>query len=348
MGRAVYDDQHGLILISSASCAEIYFKGDSCKFAVKDLAPGDDYNYIRYGLDGLVYPKIKVSGDQEQWITVHAERNIEPHALKIYKLTEAQTGNVAITRVIGEDIRPGVDTFRKVKNEFIGNSITCGMGQDTSFVPCGQGKWYDQHDAYNSFATRTGRALRLEFMLSSASGIGMYRNWNSDGPTMPEVYESAYLNKDSLRRWNFNEFQPELVTICLGTNDFSDGDGKTSRAPFDSSKFEQAYSDFLNLIFKHYPSTQIILVSSPMVSGSRSDIFQRGLNRLAGQANKNQPERKQVLVFTFDPMIPTGCDNHPGFDDHYRLAFQLEAFLSPIVTKLKKPQEAIISTIKVD
>lgn len=348
MGRAVYDDQHGLILISSASCAEIYFKGDSCKFAVKDLAPGDDYNYIRYGLDGLVYPKIKVSGDQEQWITVHAERNIEPHALKIYKLTEAQTGNVAITRVIGEDIRPGVDTFRKVKIEFIGNSITCGMGQDTSDVPCGQGKWYDQHDAYNSFATRTGRALRLEFMLSSVSGIGMYRNWNSDGPTMPEVYESAYLNKDSLRRWNFNEFQPELVTICLGTNDFSDGDGKTSRAPFDSSKFEQAYSDFLNMIFKHYPSTQIILVSSPMVSGSRSDIFHRGLNRLAGQANKNQPERKQVLVFTFDPMIPTGCDNHPGFDDHYRLAFQLEAFLSPIVTKLKKPQEAIISTIKVD
>ncbi|MCU7550204.1 hypothetical protein OCK74_13865 [Chitinophagaceae bacterium LB-8] len=23
------------------------------------------------------------------------------------------------------------------------------------------------------------------------SGIGVYRNWNSDGPTMPQVYEAA-------------------------------------------------------------------------------------------------------------------------------------------------------------
>jgi hypothetical protein len=85
-----------------------------------------------------------------------------------------------------------------------------------------------------------------------------------------------------------------------------------------------------------------------MVSGAKSDLFHRSLNRLATNANQNHADRQQVLVFNFDPLVPTGCDYHPGFEDHYRLAFQLEAFLSPIVTKLKKPQEAIMSTIKVD
>lgn len=347
MGRAVYDDQQGLVLISSASCAELYFKGDSCKFAVKDLAPGDDYSYILYELDGLVYPKIKISGEEEQWVTVYSERKIEPHGLKIFKQTEAQTGNVAITRLFAEDIKPSVDTFRKIKIEFIGNSITCGMGQDTT-VPCGQGKWYDQHDAYNSYATRTGRALKLQFMLSAVSGIGIYRNWNTDGPAMPEVYESAYLNKDSLRRWDFNEFQPDLVAICLGTNDFSDGDGKSPRAPFDSTRFELAYADFLTTLYKHYPTTQIILLSTPMLSGAKSNMLDRCLNRLAEQFNKKYTDKKPVLGFRFDPLTPTGCDYHPGFQDHYRMAFQLEAFISPIVTKLKKPEEIIISTIKVN
>lgn len=346
MGRAVYNE-HGLVLISSSSSAEIYYKGDSCKIGIRNLAPGDDYSYIIYELDGLLYPKMKISGHEEQWLNIRTEREIEPHQLKIFKLTEAQTGNVAITRMIGEDIRSMADTFRRIKIEFIGNSITCGMGQDTT-IPCGQGKWYDQHDGYNSYAARTGRALRLQYMLSAVSGIGIYRNWNSDGPTIPEVYESTYLNKDSLLRWDFNEFIPDMVGISLGTNDLSDGDGKTPRAPFDSSKFEQSYSNFINTIYSHYPETQIILINSPMISGTKGDYLYRCLARLAEQSNKNNTGKKQVLVFHFDPLTPTGCDYHPGFDDHFRMAFQLEAFISPIATKLKKPEEAVIPTIKVN
>ncbi len=335
MGRAVYDDQQGLILVSSASCAQLYFTGDSCKFGVKDLVPGDDYSYIIYELDGKVKHKIKVSGDQEQWVSVNTERKADQHILKVFKITEAQTGNLAITRIIGEGIKPAVDTFHKIKIEFIGNSITCGMGSDTVDIPCGQGKWYDQHDGYNSFAARIGRNVKVQYMLSAVSGIGIYRNWNTDGPTMPEVYESTYLNKDSLSRWDFSLFQPNLVSICLGTNDFSDGDSKSPRAPFDSSAFEKAYLNFINSLYTHYPATQVLLQTSPMLSGAKSDLLYRSLVRISEQANENFPNRKTVEIFRFDPMIPAGCSYHPAAQDHDRLAFELAAFINPIVNKLK-------------
>jgi len=336
MGRAVYDDQHGLVLISSASCAEFYFKGDSCKVGLKDLVPGDDYGYILYDIDGRVKPKIKISGEQEQWITVHAERKLEQHLLQVFKITEAQNGNIAVSRIIGEDIQPAHDTVHKIKIEFIGNSITCGMGMDTTAVPCGKGKWYDQHDGYHSFASRTARALKLQYMVSAVSGIGMYRNWNTDGPTMPEVYESAYLNKDSLRRWDFSLYQPDLVSICLGTNDYSNGDGKNPRAPFDSTRFEQTYLGFINTVYTHYPATQVLLQTSPMLSGTKDDLLYRCLSRIAELSNKTYPDRKTVEIFRFDPMVPGGCDYHPGFQDHLRLSYQQQSFINIIVNALRK------------
>jgi lysophospholipase L1-like esterase len=336
MGRALFDARHGLVLISTASCGQLYFKGDSCKVGLKNLAPGDDYGYVMYEIDGRVQSRIKVSGDQEQWITVHAERKLDQHVLKIFKLTEAQNGNIAISHIIGEEILPAIDTFNKIKIEFIGNSITCGMGMDTTEIPCGQGKWYDQHEGYHSFAGRTGRGLKLQYMISAVSGIGIYRNWNTDGPTMPEVYESAYLNKDSLRRWDFSTYQPDLVSICLGTNDFSAGDGSTPRAQFDSVRFEQAYVNFVRNIYGHYPSTQVLLQTSPMLGAVQDDLLYRCLMRIATQLNADDSKRKPVEILRFDPMIPGGCDYHPSFEDHVRLSFQLQSFINKFVNSLRK------------
>ena len=72
--------------------------------------------------------------------------------------------------------------------EFIGNSITCGAAFDVLSIPCKMGEYHDHHNSYFAFGLKIALALYIEFILSSVSGIGDYRNWNSDGPTMPQVY----------------------------------------------------------------------------------------------------------------------------------------------------------------
>jgi hypothetical protein len=68
------------------------------------------------------------------------------------------------------------------------------------------------------------RVIDVDYLVSSVSGIGMYRNWNDENkeePIMPEVYENLYLTKDNSKpKYDF-VFQPNIISIALGTNDFS-------------------------------------------------------------------------------------------------------------------------------
>lgn len=103
-------------------------------------------------------------------------------------------------------------------------------------MPCGSGAYHDQHNAYQAYGPRVARALHTNFVLSSVSGIGVYRNWNSAGPTMPQGYENTDFQPQSAQHWNFATYAPQVVSIALGTNDLSASDGKTPRLPFDRTR----------------------------------------------------------------------------------------------------------------
>ena len=161
--------------------------------------------------------------------------------------------------------------------EFIGNSITCGAAADPSEIPCGAGVYHDQHNAYYAYGPRLARILQVNFILSSVSGIGIYRNWNSPGPIMPQVYEKTDLQDDDTRFWDFKTYRPRIVSIALGTNDFSNGDGVTPRLPFDSAHFVNNYIGFVKLVKSKYPKARIALLSSPMLNGDRRELLQNCL-----------------------------------------------------------------------
>ncbi|MBK8391465.1 MAG: hypothetical protein IPL23_20155 [Saprospiraceae bacterium] len=57
---------------------------------------------------------------------------------------------------------------------------------DTSEYPCNSGFYHDQHNAYMAYGPRTARALGLDFVLSSVSGIGIYRTWNMESQICPK------------------------------------------------------------------------------------------------------------------------------------------------------------------
>jgi lysophospholipase L1-like esterase len=138
--------------------------------------------------------------------------------------------------------------------------------------------------------------------MSSVSGIGIYRNWNNDGPAMPQVYEKADFHLNTQQSWDFTKYTPQVVSIALGTNDFSDGDGINARKSFDSAAFVNQYIQFVQLVKTKYPSAQIALLSSAMLHDRKRSLLQNCLMAVKEKTDALYPAAKPVALHLFQPM----------------------------------------------
>ena len=322
-GRTL-SDSTGVQLIGSASFARMKFAGDTCVIFLRNEASGGGHNYVSLELDGRYAGRLKIQNDSMKgYPLVIGSDTLLKHTLTVYKATEAANGNVIFGGILCDSLsklpKPPEQSI-----EFIGNSITCGYGDDYTEIPCDSGTWYDHHNAYFAYGPVVSRMLNVKYLLSSVSGIGVYRNWNVKGPTMPQVYENLYLNTDSSYKWNFNRFNPDIVSICLGTNDFSDGDGVHERLPFDDEAFTNTYIQFVETLYGHYPDAQVALLSSPMLKGEKSELLIKCLKKV--KEHFSDSGHKPIALFEFKDITPHGCDYHPDIQDQELMAGQLYPF----------------------
>ncbi|RZK31438.1 MAG: GDSL family lipase [Hymenobacter sp.] len=327
-GRSLLNKEQQLELISSAVHFGFSFEGKECQLFAS-LPGGQDHNYLQYELDGVYQKRLRVVGASKAPLVITAA-GAGKHTVWIYKATEAHTGPIAIEKVMGQRVA-ALPNPKAPLIEFIGNSITCGAAADASEMPCGTGQYHDYHNAYLAYGPRVARALKTNFLLSSVSGIGVYRNWNSDEPTMPQAYEKIDFQPKNPQRWDFATYSPNVVSIALGTNDMSSGDGKTPRQPFDSARYVNTFVQFVQLVKSKYPKARIALLSSPMISGKNRVLLQNCLTVVKQQTDAGYPADKPVALYFFQPMQPRGCSSHPSVEDHAILAKELEPFFQKLL-----------------
>lgn len=323
LGRYLPNDRQEIELISSAAHFGFRFRGTECRIFAS-LPEAEGHNYLQYELDGVYQKRVRISGKAATPLVITAPTS-GSHTVWVYKATEAHTGPVIIQKITGEKLKP-LKRPDAPLIEFIGDSITCGAAADPSEVPCGKGVYHDQHNAYFAYGPRVARALGANFILSSVSGYGVYRNWNSDGPPLPQVYEKTDFQDNNPQLWDFSTWSPDIVSIALGTNDFSNGDGKKARLPFDSASFVNQYVHFVQLVKSKYPDTQIALLSSAMLNGNRRMDLQNCLIAVKNSIDIGYPADKPVALHFFQPMQAGGCTGHPNVEDHGVLAEELGSF----------------------
>ncbi|NDP28403.1 MAG: SGNH/GDSL hydrolase family protein [Flavobacterium sp.] len=328
-GRVEILDENRVILISPSSSVSFEFKGNLCSISLQSLV--DHQNYVSIELDGKYVGRIRIEKGEMKSFPIEVSGKKKTHQISIYKATEATNGGVLFAGTTAKLLEsPALKSKKKI--ELIGDSITSGFGNDDSTIPCGSGDWYDQHNAYWAYGPILSRALDLDYVLSSVSGYGMYRNWNDEHleePIIPEVYENLYLDKDNSKPYDF-EFQPDLVSICLGTNDLSNGDGQKKRLPFNEDKFVSNYIEFIKTVYKHAPNTRIVLLNSPMVSGDPNTTLVNCLKK-AILAFENDKSHKPIALFEFQPMTPKGCNTHPNIADDKVMADQLIPYFKKLL-----------------
>ena len=219
------------------------------------------------------------------------------------------------------------------KIEIIGNSITCGYGNEG--LKKEEGFNYATENHYYSYASITARNLEAQHWVVARSGIGAYRNYN--GPkagnpesNMPVQYEyTGYAWKPELRqeatflreKWDFNRYQPDVVCINLGTNDLSTNN-------YDLKLLKQGYQKLYKLVRQHNPKAKIVFLTGSMLYNQELKEARQLLDEVTAEAQKAGD--KEVYRFDMahiDGEVFLGNDWHPNIYQDEKMAGELTAYL---------------------
>ena len=295
------------------------FYGTFCNVIVNDeVLWGKNQNYLEVVIDDTLLYRLQTKGKRDT-IRVAKKLSNGAHTILIAKNTEANIGYLEFVGLQCKALLPlPSKPVRKI--ECIGNSITCGASADESQIPCGKGVWQDQHNAYLAYGPRTARNLNAQWILSSVSGIGLIHSCCNLDVVMPQVYDNINMRNlhDSLH-WNFDNYIPDIVTVCLGQNDGIQ----------DSTAFCSVYVQFLQRLRSYYSKAQIICLTSPMAD---SILMASQKKYIAGVEQYMQAKGdKNVHHYFFSKRYYHGCDTHPDVAEHKEIADELTAYLKALM-----------------
>ena len=223
------------------------------------------------------------------------------------------------------------------KIEFIGNSITCGYGNEG--LKKEEGFDYARENHYYSYASITARNLEAQHWVVARSGIGVYRNYGepktgSPGSCMPMQYEyTGYAWNPDFRnqptflgeKWDFSRYQPDVVCINLGTNDLSTNN-------YDLSLLKQGYQKLLKMVRMHNPKAKIVFLTGSMLYNQELQEVKQLLDEIAAEAKKAGD--KEVYRFDMAPISGEefyGNDYHPNIYQDEKMAVELTAYLRKLM-----------------
>ncbi len=204
---------------------------------------------------------------------------------------------------------------RKLKLEVIGDSISCGYGNESKqasdkFTP-------ETENGYVTYGALAARELDAEYVCIAWSGKLM---WPQN--TLPELYDRA-LATDAGTRWDFAAWQPDVVVINLGTNDVWANKDKDP----EEEGWVGAYGKFVARVRKNYPNAIIYCALGPMITDHSSPSKQalttmrRYLQRVVQEQNDAGNAAVHFLEFaTQQGEDGFGANWHPSAKTHVKMA----------------------------
>jgi lysophospholipase L1-like esterase len=249
---------------------------------------------------------VVVDGGTPKTITTSAQTTISlasglasgNHDLVVWRNTEASIGVSEFSGLSGFSNGGALLAAPSAPDrriEVIGDSLSVGAGVEGTSTSCSPSidAFTNNYLAYGSVAAR---AVQADVVTIAWSGIGVYRSYGGTAPTMPQRYDYAIPNDDTA--WDFSKYQPQVVVINLGTNDFSAGDP--------GQPYVDAYVSFVEHVRSKYASANFILID--MYGGDRLTA----INNVVSALKAAGETKVQTLSFSSVPNNNTACNQHPN------------------------------------
>lgn len=245
------------------------------------------------------------------------------YEVAIRKITEL--GIIAVARVslIGaKDIKldPKQSCVGKKRILAIGDSYTCGYGVEER-NPCPYS--VETEDVTHAYAFLLSRLIKADIHIVARSGHGLVKN-HSPGFPIPHYFNrTLYVLPEP--KWNHSNYQPHVITIMLGLNDFSTEDGIY---PNDES-YVTGYIRFVRILQELYSTARILLLCPPKVPKRTFCHLVHAVSIVTSV------DFFAIPIETFDG--GAGCDYHP----YYLTQINMTNAILPTMEK-------IFSTIYID
>lgn len=268
----------------------------------------DSGRYFTVLVDGVLQPNLATTPGEQLYPLAQGLPAGE-HTVELYRRTEGSFGPTVMLGVEleGELLAPP-PVQRRI--EIVGDSITCGYG-DEGVAPCSFSAETENH--YLTYGAVAARALGAELSTVAWSGKGVVNNYGDDVfEPLPTIYDR--LLATDAAPWDFS-WQPDVVVINLGTNDFS-----TDNDP-PENVFVPAYVGFLAHLRAVYPDA-FILAIAPSLYGAEVQMVAGYLQSAVDQRH-TAGDFDVAFADVNVEWIGSGCDGHPSVATHANMGAKL-------------------------
>tara|TARA_Y100001934_G_scaffold283622_1_gene404885 strand:+ start:3641 stop:4771 length:1131 start_codon:yes stop_codon:yes gene_type:complete len=338
IGRFDLSDTQNVKFAHSGNQIEFLFKGKNFRVGLKDTLVkdgGENTNYYNITINGTV--KYVVQGTSNlKYHEIEINSMDSFSRVEIFKKTEAICGTAIFYGIRFKEGKIKKTEAKKRRVEWVGDSFLVGYGNRVSIEipPEGNpntGFHSINQDGYFAFGAIVSRNLNADFSCVGVSGRGVYRNFDgSQNGTIPKVYRKLYPGHELEKEYDFS-FNPDLIVIKIGTNDFG-GEMNVPPDMTDSLSFSDAYMEFLQYVTQKNPNAKIVLA----VGGGITDFYPIGLKRLSRFKSwvkiikeiADKEFSNKFGFFEFQPQNPPyGEDWHPTLISQKKFAAEITPYL---------------------
>lgn len=353
------DTEKPLALFWGASAFEVNIKANEIWILVSADYDTQE-NWLTVEINGFATSRFIVQKGEPYWICIARNLNTEKENLvSIIKDTQPMGDDLHHSVLIHQVGLSENGIFcklkpRKMKLEFIGDSITSGEGltgnpDEMDWIT----QWFC---ASKTYAIQLAKKLDADFSVLSQCGWGICWGWDGNrNSKMPAHYENVcsilhgdFENKLGANdKYNFTD-DIDFVIINLGTNDNGAFFQPAWKSPIDGKEYplhvdknDKAIStdgklvsdgvkDFLINIRKHNPKAKIIWSYGMIKMEAINEYIESGLNEY-----KMEFKDDEVYILKLDSMEDLeksdedkGSRGHPGAKTHKMAAEKLYNFIT--------------------
>ena len=290
---------------------ETRFRGDSVAFRI---GPGEVILHVQ--VDGKpVQALVKPAGIYRISGLASGE-----HVVRINVATESQAGaNRFGGFLLPSGATPLAMEQRTRRLEFIGDSHTVGYGNISASRECSEAEVWATTDNTRAYGPLVAGHYGADYRVNAISGRGIVRNFDGGaGDTLPQAYPHVLFDhsvRDTDTAW-----QPQVVVMALGTNDFStplkDGEPWKTRKALQEA-YVQTYVEFVKSLRTRYPQARFVLWATDGAEGEIRAQVVEVVKQL------QEAGETRVDFVPIDGLAMEGCHWHPSMADHQLIASKL-------------------------
>lgn len=347
-GRTVYDEEKEALFFNW-TCSGFSFGLKGKEIKVKTLVysnlipampnmpqPPEDWPCIALAIDEARDLAFRQELKESSWITLWSSEEVEDHEFRILKPSENARGKLGITEIEIDGEVYKIENKKK-KIEIIGDSITCGFGNEAK--PNSFEFKTIEENGWTSYGAQAARELGYDFSMICESGINAVKPehplWQMHA--MEDIYEytdelyDKQFNRE-LTKWNFEENHNDIVVMNLGTNDSNPIKFYRDFNEIEPNEkwFRQQFKKFVTQVRKANGKDTFICVSLGSMDYYLYHFIREVVNEI-----KNETNDERICCFEYIPINMMfegyGAAGHPSQKTHDRMAKELVNYIKKYV-----------------